>query len=581
MALPKLHIKGYLPVGYKLLLSYVILVLIPVVTIGVVTHTIYMNSMKEQTRNNIQATLGQIRDNIHYKTNDIVRISDLLYYDHNLSLQLRRYEEGWETYEKTTRVIQPKLDNIMNSTGIDFSASVYFKNETLPEIYRGLSEKDFFSIGGRNINMYHLSRITNEEWYRQYPTEEYGRTMLWDQVSHDIYYDRVSLLRRLVNNLEPLDLEEIGFMRISLKLSDLFASVDYEKVGQGSLLIVRDADHRVIYHSGDLEALQLMPEHLQNQFLTIQQEGAPWSLTAYVPTAILAKDVNNVRYFTIFVCLICMVIFTIAGHFVSRYFSLRVNKVVSVLNAFREGNFQKRMYYPGKDEFSQISVAINAVGSNTESLIREVYLSHIQKKEAELETLQSQINPHFLYNTLSSINRLAKFGDMEKLQQMVLGLAKFYRLTLNEGRTMIPVHTEIEQARAYLDIASIKFGDKMEVFLDVDPNIWGYKTVKLILQPFIENVLEHARFGERVHIRITARKVGDLMEFQVIDDGVGMTQERIYQIFHPLEHVNAGFGIRNVNERIRLHYGDAFGVEIYSRLGVGTSIRIRIPAQRL
>jgi two-component system sensor histidine kinase YesM len=220
------------------------------------------------------------------------------------------------------------------------------------------------------------------------------------------------------------------------------------------------------------------------------------------------------------------------------------------------------------------------MGDNIESLIKEVYLTHIQKKEAELETLQSQINPHFLYNTLSSINRLAKFGEIDKLQQMVLGLAKFYRLTLNEGRTMIPVSTEIEQAKAYLEIQRIKHGDTMDVMYDIDPHVWGYETVKLVLQPFIENVLEHARFGDQIHIRIVARKEGEDILFQVIDDGVGMTQERIHHIFHPQEHVNAGFGIRNVDERIKLHFGERYGVTIHSRRGMGTSVRIRIPAKR-
>ena len=127
---------------------------------------------------------------------------------------------------------------------------------------------------------------------------------------------------------------------------------------------------------------------------------------------------------------------------VSRYFSRRVSKIVSVLDSFQEGEFHKRVSFKGNDEFTHISSALNDMGSNIGKLINEVYLADLQKKEAELESLHAQINPHFLYNTLSSISRLARFGMLDKLQRMVMDLAKFYRLSLNDGRNIISVKNE-------------------------------------------------------------------------------------------------------------------------------------------
>ncbi|MOA03529.1 Sensor histidine kinase YehU [compost metagenome] len=251
-----------------------------------------------------------------------------------------------------------------------------------------------------------------------------------------------------------------------------------------------------------------------------------------------------------------------------------------MLNAYREGDLHKRIKYRGKDEFSQIATALNDMGENIDMLIKEVYLTQLQKKEAELEILQSQINPHFLYNTLSSIIQLAKFGQNEKLQKMVLELAKFYRLTLNEGRTMIPVPTEIEQANAYLEIQKIKYGDRLEVMFDFDTEIWPYETIKLILQPFIENVLKHAWCGDHIHLRIVGRKEGDNILFRIIDDGIGIRQERIDQIFDSKGHTNTGYGVRNVDQRIKLQYGPEYGVSIFSRVGIGTSVQILIPAKK-
>ncbi len=572
----------YIPVGFKLMLSYFIFIIIPVLLIGYVSHSMYVDSIRKQTEMNLRSTLKQISDNVNYKLQDVKRISDMLYNDSSLARQLRIQSEGFETYDRTTNIIMPKFSAALNATGQNIWMSIYLENNSISERYYDIYESEHPDTIGRNYNMYHLSRIKEKKWYLSYPKEVYGQTLKWMEVEKDASFNRISLLRRLVDNHNPLNLEEIGFIRISAMKSELFQSIDYQTIGKGSVLMLKDDKGKVIYHSGE-RTTNLVSNHDSGYYLTIQEKitDMPWQLEAYVPMTIINQDTLKVRLFTFMVCLICFIVFTFLGIFISRYFSKRVTKIVSVLKAFREGDLSKRFTYRGKDEFAQIATALNDVGENIGALIEEVYLTQIQKKEAELEILQSQINPHFLYNTLSSINRLAKFGETEKLQRMVLELAKFYRLTLNEGRTMIPVRTEVEQANAYLEIQKIKYGDRMDVMFDIHPDIWPYETVKLVLQPFIENVLEHAWCGDRIHLRIVARKDNEDILFRIIDDGIGMTQDRIDQIFHPKEHVNAGYGIRNVDQRIKLQYGASYGVTIHSKLGMGTSVDIRIPAKRI
>ncbi|SMG29021.1 sensor histidine kinase [Paenibacillus aquistagni] len=572
----------YIPVGFKLMLSYFVFIIIPVLLIGFVSHSMYVDSIRKQTEMNLRSTLKQISDNVYYKLQDVKRISDMLYNDATLARQLRIYSEGYDNYDRTVNIIMPKFSAALNATGQNIWMSIYLKNESLPERYYDVYESEHPDTIGRNYNMYQMSRIQDKEWYKNFPKEIYGETISWQSVGKDLSFNRISLLRRLIDNHNPLNLEELGFIRISVSKAELFQSIDYSLIGKGSVLMLKDDAGKVIYHSGE-RTTDDVSNVKSGYYLTINEKLAdmPWQLEAYVPMTIIDQDTFKVRLFTFMVCLICFVVFTFLGIFISRYFSKRVTKIVSVLNAFREGDLSKRFSYSGKDEFAQIATALNDVGENIGELIEEVYLTQIEKKEAELEILQSQINPHFLYNTLSSINRLAKFGETEKLQRMVLELAKFYRLTLNEGRTMIPVRTEIEQANAYLQIQKIKYGERMDVRFDVHPDIWPYETVKLVLQPFIENVLEHAWCGDRIHLRIVAAKDGDDILFRIIDDGIGMSQERIDQIFHPKEHVNAGYGIRNVDQRIKLQYGAAYGVKIASKLGIGTAVDIRIPAKRI
>ena len=568
----------YLPIGYKLMLTYMVFIIVPVLVIGLVSHSMYDQSIRKHTRNNIQGTLLQIRDNIEYKMQDIIRISSILYGDYELYRYLRSYEEGWENYDRITKYVIPKIEAASSATGMKLWISVFFRNESINEIHHSTFGKENPTDYNWPYEIYHLNRISDKDWYKSFPPEKYSITMKWSQIERDAENSRISLLRRLVDTNNPLKLQEVGFLRINVAISELFDSINYSKIGNDSVIYLVDEQGRSIYQSGKLPANEA---DTQSNYLTIQETVGKqsWKLVAHVPLSIIQEDSMKVRLFVIFICLICFIVLSFAGVFISRYFSIRITKFVSVLNAFREGDLHKRISYRGKDEFSQIATALNNMGENVEALIKEVYLTQLQKKEAELEMLQSQINPHFLYNTLSSINRLAKFGENEKLQQMVLGLAKFYRLALNNGKLMIPVHNELEQAQAYVDIQKIKYGDRINVMFDIDPSVWPYRTVKLIVQPFIENVLEHAWCGDRIFIRIVAKKDGDDLLFRIIDDGVGMTAQRIHDIFDGRDHVNTGYGIRNVDQRIKLHYGAEYGVTIVSGLGIGTSVSIRIPAE--
>ncbi|QMV45071.1 sensor histidine kinase [Cohnella cholangitidis] len=563
------------------MLSYMIFIIILVSVNGYVTNSMYNNSIRKQSRTNIQATITQIKDNITYKTDDMTRISSLLYDDYNLVQNLKSLETGREQFYRMTQIIKPKLDSASKSIGFSQRLSVYFHNESVDEIYQTRTEGEDDLIQ-QTFDIYHMKRIVEEDWYKDYPEERYSVTMQWKQVEEDMDENRISLIRRIVDTSNPLHLQELGMMRFSVRLKDLFESVDFSKVGEGSLISVKDKEGKEIYSSG---MPILNPDESNNSespYITIEEKlgRQEWTIVAHVPVMIIEQEARKVRTFIIGVCVVCFILFTFAGIFMSRYFSIRITKFVSVLNAFREGNLHKRISYKGKDEFSQIATALNGMGEDVEALINKVYLTQLQKKEAELEMLQLQINPHFLYNTLSSINRLAKFGENEKLQKMVVQLGKFYRLTLNSGRTLIPISSEIEQSNAYLDIQKVKYGQRMEVSYDIDVNIWPYETIKLILQPFIENVLKHAWWGDRIHLRIVARLEGDDILYRIIDDGMGMPQKRIREILAPSDENENGYGIRNIDERIKLQYGTEYGVSIVSRPGIGTSVQIRIPAKK-
>jgi len=373
-------------------------------------------------------------------------------------------------------------------------------------------------------------------------------------------------------------------MRQSVYLSDLFQAIDYTKIGSDATIYVIDDYDKIktisgpsSYRSGDAWNAAEFKEYMVIENVI---PSLDWKVAAVIPNTIFEEKVSEVRLITFIICLLFTVVYFVSGALLSNYFSRKVNKIVSVLDSFQEGNFHKRTNFKGNDEFSQISRALNEMGQNIGELIHKVYVADLDKKEAELDMLQAQINPHFLYNTLSSISRLAKFGELDKLQRMVIDLAKFYRLSLNEGRILLTIEEELEQAKAYINIQKIKYEERMGVTFDIDPQILPYTTIKLIIQPFIENVLEHAWCGDRIHMRIVGELEDNHIVFKIIDDGVGISAELLEQMNDPEESTSIGYGIRNVHQRIKLYYGPAFGVSIYSRLGIGTTVLIRIPTEK-
>lgn len=574
------RIRVKVPFGYKLMISYCVFIIIPVLLVGNIATQIFVTSIREQTHNNIQGTLHQMNNNITYKIEDIVRISDMLYFDTLFNNRLRYTESQWVSYDTMVKVLIPKLETAISTANRKIWMSIYLKNNDLGEVYDNYSDSDPLDADKRLFDIYRYDRLVDKTWYKLYPPEEeYGTTLQWKQIEHDAAQGRISLLRRLID-ITTIKLQEIGFMRINVSLDYLFESMDYKKIGEGTALYLSDSQGRIILSSGGVQTTVFREKELRNNGDLLIREPIPqlgWELIAVVPAPIVEKDTVKIRNLTLLICLVCIVVFFVVSLIVSRYFSLRVSKIVSVLDSFQEGEFHKRAHFKGNDEFSHISSALNEMGSNIGRLINEVYLADLQKKEAELESLHAQINPHFLYNTLSSISRLARFGMLDKLHRMVLDLAKFYRLSLNDGRNIISVKNELEQAQAYVDIQKIKYDERMEVSYDVEPEVVRYETVKLILQPFIENVLEHAWTGDSIHIRITARVLQNVLEFRVIDNGVGFPPDRRLDNAGAQNLTNAGYGIRNVDQRIKLHYGSEYGVTLFSRAGIGTTVRIVIP----
>ncbi|QHT62487.1 sensor histidine kinase [Paenibacillus lycopersici] len=586
------HSERFLPFGYKLMISYLVLVLASVITVGYFAYALALDAIRAQTETNLQGTMSQVNDNIVYKIGEVKGITDVIFRDETLQKLLRSYERGFYSYESLQNYMIPSFANAMRLSHGPAQLRIYFNNPNMFEVY-GLQQFDADPLAGgipsNRFDIQQLNRLEGEAWYQglpwqgenTIPSSVYaGKESLWRQVDNDRRFGNMSLLRRLVDFDK---LRQIGFTRTIVNLDQLLDAVNAAKFGKSSRLYVFGDNGLLLKRSGGPAMVESELEGaFGDDYLVIRQTipETGWRLVALIPNERLELGIRKLRSMTVLVCIGSALTLLMLGWGVARYFSKRVNKIIVSLNAVRRGNFLKRIEFGSRDEFALIADAFNRMGRDVDELIREVYVTNLQKKEAELESLQAQINPHFLYNTLSSISRLAKFGEIDKLHEMVMGLSKFYRLTLNEGKNIIPVTKELEQAMTYVEIQQIKYRDRLRVYTEISPDVYGYETIKIILQPFIENILEHAMCSHSINVRLCARLEGDRLIFRIIDDGAGMTPAVAAGLFHASSEGRSGYGIYNVDERIKLQYGATYGVSIYSRPGIGTDVSIAIPAVR-
>ena len=207
----------------------------------------------------------------------------------------------------------------------------------------------------------------------------------------------------------------------------------------------------------------------------------------------------------------------------------------------------------------------------------EIYKSRIIQKEAEMKALQAQINPHYLYNTLSLINWKAIQIDAMEISQIARNISRYYRTVLNNGKDIISVEDELSNTRSYLDIQLVMHDNSFDVSYDIDQGILGYKMIKIILQPIVENAIEHGiekLKDHRGHIWIEGYQESEHIVLKVRDNGPGMQPEILSDI---LTLESSGYGLKNVNQRLTLFFGQDSGLKVFSAPGEGTEISVRIP----
>lgn len=319
-----------------------------------------------------------------------------------------------------------------------------------------------------------------------------------------------------------------------------------------------------------------------------------WKIFGEVPIYEIMKDAYNIKNLTINMIGICLVLSLGLFTFLTDIITRPIRILKKQMHAAEKGDLEATVRIEGHDEFSELGKSFNEMIKKIKLLIENNYREHEKLKKAEFNIMQAQINPHFLYNSLDAIIWMAESGDKDKIIDIVTALSGFFRISLSKGADIITLEKELEHCKNYLIIQKMRYGELLSYNFYIDQNVLTEKIIKITLQPIIENAIYHGiknrKSGGTISVSVLLINEFEI-EILVNDNGIGIQNDKLRELKEILQESNsndtfenmskkAGFGLNNVNERIKLYFGEKYGVSIDSIWNVGTTVKIKIPILR-
>ncbi|MGG3279891.1 sensor histidine kinase [Paenibacillus solani] len=574
--LPFAHLRAYTNwrIRHKFFFIFLIVIILPFSLLIYYSYSSTRSTITEHTYTALGGSLAQINTNVEKRLEYYNQLSNILYMDAQLRNYLSTDYEQAYYYLDAFQYINRTLPSLMTLNANILGITIYTGNHTLysdgqyvkyTEELPPVMEEQVLDAAGSTV-YFHSSDFKSDDAYITI-----ARSLSYFSLQHPY-----GILTMDINANEFYSMIKMENYNKSVYIIDEFGSVistGDQNLQSNQLFDVFPIQERMTQDAGSFD----VKINGQKRFFTYKKLSNGWSTVITVPYDELLVNANRATKNVIWFSALAIGIAILLLYFTTKVMTKRIEVLLQQIRKVERGDFRLSIRPMGHDEIGQVSFAFNKMASTIQSLIHDVYVKEIARKESELNTLQAQINPHFLYNTLSSISSLAiKEGAMQ-VYQMVNYLAKYYRVSLNKGKRIILLEQEINLVKNYVAIQKIRFRDKLHMHYDLDEQLFGNTTIKLILQPFIENCINHAIVDELgININVKLRQEGDDILLQVIDDGIGMKPEQLDRALNKSDNLS-GYGVKNVDDRIKLTYGEEYGVSIFSRLGIGTAVTIRIP----
>jgi len=575
------HYYRHKSIQFTLSISFSFVALFGMGFMGVTIYTQFASSTKEIIIENNEQLIDQVNMNVNEYLRSMMRISDSMYYS-----VIKRVDLSKETLNKEMNLLyEANKDNLVSIVCLKGNGSLVAATpiDNLKTDLHVIEQSWFVKANQEIENLHfstpHVQNLFNDSSFNYH----------WV-----ISLSRVVELTNNGNSSRGILLVDMNYSGIE----QLFTKVNSNNSGYVYLI---DSNGEIIYHpKQNLINSSLLHENNEvaatyedgthdedfegkNRIVTVNTVGyTGWKIINVTSANEFYMSYNQMRFFTVMIIALTIFLIFFANQFVSYLIGNPIKKLDDSVKDLEYGKLDLNIFIGGSYEIQHLGRTITSVVLQMHLLMEEIVAEQEKKRKSEFDSLQAQINPHFLYNTLDSIVWMVESERYQEAISMVTALANLFRISLSKGKNIITIREEIEHAQNYLYIQKIRYKNRFQIKIDIEPEIYECSTIKLIVQPLLENAIYHgveSMYGEG-EITIKGYLKNNDIYIDVIDNGLGMPEESVEFLLTDDSRVHkkgSGIGLSNVHQRIQLYFGKEYGLEIKSVLDEGTTVRIKLP----
>lgn len=567
-----------------IMIAFSIISALIILSMGIMMYWRFSDISEENIIENNQKLMEQTAESVENYLINMRQISDAAYYyvikENDVSGNIDEMHKGMNLLYEANK---DKLRSIAvyNKYGSLMAAEPVATQKEEPDVTK---QEWFIQAMNRMENIHfstpHVQNLFDDGTYRYY----------WV-----LSASRVVELTNGTESQTGVLLVDMDYSGISRMMEQINAS------GNGQYYYLCDGNGNIIYHphqvqldngmqsessvkaaASDEKIYDEYMEGVHRKVIVNSISYTGWKLVGVMPYSIFTTRMADIKQFVLVVSLLMAMMLELINQVISVRISSPIMKLNNSVNKYEEGK-EPHIYIGGSEEIRHLGKSIQESYKQNLSLMKRVVWEQNERRKSELDVLQSQINPHFLYNTLDSITWMIEGEKNEEAAFMITQLAKLFRISLSKGHTIISIRDELQHAQSYMNIQKIRYKNKFEVVFDIDPEILDHCVVKLVLQPILENAIN---YGIREMdgcgiIKICGKKADDRIILSVSDNGMGIPDDEIGFLLKDTNRIRkrgSGVGLVNVNNRIKILFGGQYGLYIESELDEGTTVYINIPA---
>lgn len=580
-SLKNLSIKN-LSIQSSIFMYFTVTAIIAIALISLIIFQRFTNSLNATIIEENSGIVGQLGESVDSYLRNVMKVSDSIYYN-----VIKNTDISNDDIKKGMNLIYVNNDNMIDDIALISGKGELI--ESMPALRlkdnSNVLEKDFFkkSMAESEYINFSMPHIRD----------------LFDR-NESSYSWVISLSRAVEVTDEGKATQALLLINLNYRyFEEIFSNVN---LGNGGYVYLTNDRGDIIWHPKQNEIYSgrfnednkyaatlkdgITVENLRGKNITLNVRTigyTGWKLVGVTPSAALGIDGIKFRFFVLFVADLFLFLLAMINAFISDKISNPIKRLDGSVREIESGNLDVEILPSGSYEVEHLGKSIKNMLGRIKVLMSDLVAEHNAKRKSEFDTLQSQINPHFLYNTLDIIVWMIENENSDKAVNIVTALAKFFRISLSKGKNIITVKDEVEHVRNYLMIQNMRFKNRFEYSIDVDEKVLSYSSLKLMLQPLVENAIYHGMefMDGDGEIDVKVFKEDDSLYFTITDNGLGMSEDMVETLlskdFVPSKK-GSGIGVKNVNERIKLYFGSEYGLKVESEPDEGTKITIHLPA---